>query len=60
MSRLMKKAHLRRCLGCAALKRTTADASVVPTFAALHLDLFDQPALAGCGGVAPFEESDGS
>jgi len=41
----MKKAHLRRWLGCASLRRTTAYASVVPTFAALHLDLFDQPAV---------------
>ena len=39
----MKKAHLRRWLGRAALRRTTAYASAVPTFAALHLDLFDQP-----------------
>src|SRR3972149_3513564 len=39
----MKKAHLRRCLDRASLRRTTAYVSVVPTFAALHLDLFDQP-----------------
>ena len=40
----MKKAHLRRWLVCASLRRTAAYASVVPTFAALHLNLFDQPA----------------
>jgi len=39
----MKKAHLQRWLGRASLRRTTEYASVVPTFAALHLDLFDQP-----------------
>jgi len=33
--------------GCASLRRTTAYASVVPPFAALHLDLFDQPELTG-------------
>ena len=44
VSRLLKKTHLRRWLGRASLRRTTAYASVVPTFAALHLDLFDQPA----------------
>jgi hypothetical protein len=43
----MKKAHLRRWLDCASLRRTTAYVSVVPTFAALHLDLFDQPAASG-------------
>ena len=40
----MKKAHLPRWLGRAALRRTTEYASGVPTFAALHLDLFAQPA----------------
>jgi hypothetical protein len=47
---LFKKAHLRRWLGCASLRRTTAYVAVVPPFAALHLDLFEQPATTGGDG----------
>jgi hypothetical protein len=43
ISRLLKKAHLRRWRARAALRRTSKYASRLASRAALHLDLFEQP-----------------
>ena len=42
-SRLLKKAHLRRCRARAALRRTRKYASHLASRSALHLALFEQP-----------------